>query len=232
MPAPAKFQHGDKFGRLMILGEGPGGINPSGGTFRNWECLCECGNKLLVRTQSLIKGATKSCGCLQRETISAARKKHGMSSTPIYNNWRTMLTRCSNPNDKSFADYGAKGITVWWKTFQNFLDDMGLPPKNHTLERIDNSLGYSPGNCRWATRHEQSRNRSDNVYVEYDGHKWILADAMKFLTVTPGALYMRMKRQSETLQEAFDHFVGVTRSQANLLLHVEENSRQGLRLKV
>lgn len=84
-----------------------------------------------------------------------------MSKTPIYRIWRAMLTRCSNPNSKSFPDYGKRGIRVTdrWRKFENFFADMGLPPKSLTLERVDNDGNYEPSNCIWATRSDQAGNR-------------------------------------------------------------------------
>jgi hypothetical protein len=72
-----------------------------------------------------------------------------------------MRQRCGNPNDRQFSDYGGRGITVCerWAKFENFLADMGERPPGLTLDRINNDGNYEPGNCRWATRLEQSRNR-------------------------------------------------------------------------
>lgn len=89
-----------------------------------------------------------------------ARKGH---RTPEYSVWNSMMGRCSsNPNCRSYKDYAGRGITVCgrWKIFENFLADMGKRPSaDLTLERINNSKGYSPGNCRWATMAEQNKNR-------------------------------------------------------------------------
>ena len=107
--------------------------------------------------------------------------------------------------------------------------DMGQPKKNQTLERVDNTLGYSPENCRWATRAEQSRNRTDNVYLNVGPEKLVAADAVKLLAVTRSALHQRMKRKNETMQQAFNYYykdiqqkkklLGVTRAQQTLTLH-------------
>ena len=97
-----------------------------------------------------------------REKQSKAMTRHGLEGTPTYHCWTAMNQRCYNPKHPYYADYGGRGITVcarWRHSFENFLDDMGLKPGGLTLDRRDNSLGYSPGNCRWATWQEQALNR-------------------------------------------------------------------------
>jgi len=107
---------------------------------------------------------------------------HGMSNTPTYKSWRSMLNRCSNPKHDNYQYYGAKGIVVCerWKKFAAFLEDMGVrPSKSHSIDRIDLNGNYEPGNCRWATKIEQGNNHSKNHHVIYRGQRLTMTQAWR-----------------------------------------------------
>lgn len=97
--------------------------------------------------------------------------KHGLYLRPEYTVWERMRSRCNNPKDKRYAQYGGRGITVCsrWSDFAAFLADMGPRPTGMTLERKDNDLGYAPSNCRWASRQEQNHNTSRSIHIEHLG---------------------------------------------------------------
>jgi len=120
---------------------------------RMYFCVCECGTKKEVKHTHLSSGKTQSCGC--------SWTKHGMSRSKEYRVWDSMVRRCHSQSHHAFKDYGARGITVCdkWKKFEGFIEDMGLKPDGLSIERINNDLGYSKENCKWATVTEQARNR-------------------------------------------------------------------------
>lgn len=124
--------------------------------------------------------STDASGSDKPSSLGDWRFKHGRCGTPEYRAWQGMLRRCCNPHSKSYPDYGGRGISAcerWKASFEAFFADMGeRPSADHSIDRIDNSLGYSPENCRWATRAEQQRNRRDNVYLEHAGKRMMLVD--------------------------------------------------------
>jgi len=105
--------------------------------------------------------------------------------------------RCNNPRHPRYADYGGRGITVCkrWDSFEAFLEDMGKRPSPlHTIERINNDGNYEPGNCRWATRQEQSTNKRNCIYVELAGERLTLAEACRNLRLPYKIIHSRINR--------------------------------------
>jgi hypothetical protein len=142
-----------------------------------WFCLCECGNRTIVRAAALKNGNTKSCGCLSRETASRRaserNRRHGMRYTPEYQAWKGMIGRCHRPSDPAYPGYGGRGIVVceeWRSSFVAFFSHIGpRPSPQHSLDRLDNDKGYEPGNVRWATRVQQQNNRRMNHRLTWNG---------------------------------------------------------------
>lgn len=166
-----KDRTGLRYGMLTVLRREANAEGKDGPQTR-WLCRCDCGGEKVILGSSLEKTArgrpgTRSCGCLMK----GQPPTHGKSHSRVYRIWAAMTQRCLNPKFTTYASYGGRGITVCerWREFANFYADMGDPPTNFTLDRIDNSLGYSPENCRWASRKTQGNNRRTNVFVEFNG---------------------------------------------------------------
>jgi len=159
-----------------------------------WLCQCDCGNKKVVSRSHLVAGSTQSCGCLMRETRRGRLITHGLSKTRFYHIWSGMYCRCHKTYHGAFWRYGGRGITVYakWHTFQGFVDDMYDSYKKHceqfgeqdtSIDRIDGTKGYYPGNVRWATCKEQANNMITNIHrrtiTDIDGHAIRLVDFLK-----------------------------------------------------
>ena len=128
-----------------------------------WNCECDCGSMIRADGGLLKQGKIRSCKCLQREN----RTKHRKSGTDEYHIYMGAKTRCRNPNSPGYVDYGGRGIEFRFKSFQHFLIVMGRRPSpQHSLDRFpDNNGHYEPGNVRWATSFEQTRNSRRNKYL-------------------------------------------------------------------
>lgn len=133
---------------------------------------------------------------------------------PEYQTWSSMIARCYNKNNKAYINYGGRGITVcdrWLNSYENFADDMGERPEGMTLDRKDNSLGYSPVNCKWSTIQEQlengrhyKTNKSGHVGVYYvdDRNKWTVRK-----TVNGKSIYIGIYKTKEEAVESYHNSV-------------------------
>lgn len=229
MVKAANFLPGTTFGRLTIQRKCQQLFNPDGSTYITWVCLCSCGKFTEARTRSLTSGATQSCGCLQKQRASEAKKKWTAAEKNLKNRWNSIMQRCYNPAVGSYPNYGGRGITVSdeWKTFENFIKDMGFPPTAlHTVERMNNEGSYCKGNCCWATSAEQNRNTRQNTWIELLGNTYCLQDVAKAFNVTAGTFHIYKSRNGlDSMQEAVVSWIAkqpyarVTRSQDELFLH-------------
>jgi hypothetical protein len=183
---------GKRFGRLMVIKRA---MNYKRYKEALWLCQCDCGNQTVVAAGHLRDGHTKSCGCLTTEKKVERNTTHGMSKTPIYNIWQLMRIRCNNPNNPGYRYYGDRGIRVCerWNDFENFLEDMGIPPNSdYSIDRIDNDGNYEPGNCRWANKFQQANNRRINRKIEFRGECLTIAQWARKIGVLDSTLRLRL----------------------------------------
>lgn len=116
---------------------------------------------------------------------------------PEYQAWSNMLERCRNKNLPNYRRYGGRGIKVCerWLSFQNFLEDMGRRPSpKHSIERINNDLGYFKENCKWATRVEQCRNMRSNTIMEFNGESRCVAEWAEVYGLSREIVWSRLLR--------------------------------------
>lgn len=161
---------GQRYGRLVATK-----IDHRRGHLTFWLCRCDCGKDTVVSIGHLRNGHTQSCGCLHDEAIKVANMTHGHAAngkrSVEFGTWSRIHTRCTNPNNRSYKDYGGRGIFVCerWSGkdgFRNFLADMGKRPRGKfSLGRKDNDGPYSKDNCRWETKAQQAQNTRSTVNI-------------------------------------------------------------------
>lgn len=190
---------GGKFGKLTVLHRAEN--NKYGQAM--WLCACDCGKETIVKGNSLRTGCVKSCGCLIAETSSVRNTKHGLSRRNakldrIYSIHSNMLQRCENPKNKSYKNYGGRGILVcaeWHdvSVFYKWAMESGYRP-DLTIERIDNDGNYEPKNCRWATIKEQSNNRRNNHFLEFNGENHTISEWSEIVGIPRAVIDARLDR--------------------------------------
>lgn len=181
---------GQEFGRLTVMR-----MAPKRGRRVFWLCRCSCGQEREIVTDCLKPGGTESCGCFRVEVSRARMTTHGMRDSAEYSIWTNMRTRCGNPKNKAWADYGGRGIKIcdrWLNSFENFLADMGPRPDGMTLERKDNNGDYSPDNCVWATPLEQAGNKRNNLRLTLGNETHHVREWERRLGVNYGTLQARV----------------------------------------
>lgn len=176
---------GEKFSRLTVVKDL--GMKSLTGQPKNFVLVvCECGSPPFeTRVDGLKDGNTKSCGCLQKETVRSITITHGMSNTSAYGSWQKLRYRCDSPKDPRWERYGGRGITYPenWSTFETFWEDMSDGWfEGADIDRINFDLSYSKDNCRWVNRDIGNHNKSKpedctsiykGVYYDKARDKWV-----------------------------------------------------------
>ncbi len=220
------FTIGNKIHRLTIIGT-PICLDKKHSVVA---ARCDCGTEWMPRCDSILRGTTKSCGCLKVEVTKLRMTTHGQSprsgKTKAYGSYNDMLQRCYNPNQLAYKYYGGRGITVcpsWYESFENFYADMGDRPKGKTLDRIDNSLRYSKDNCRWATHSEQMSNTRGTKLVIMNGEKIPVIEVARRLNIPWARIYGRVHKYKVTHQEAADYYINRTPRQDTIFVRSQDD---------
>lgn len=205
---------GNRYGRLVVLKRVEDNINPK---YRKsvWLCKCDCGKTKIINGTSLVKGQTRSCGCLCHEVIT----RHGMGKTRLYHVWWNMIYRCYNPKAAYYKNYGGRGITVcegWLgeSGLQNFYDwaiangyDESAPRGKYTIDRINSNGNYEPSNCRWVDNLTQQNNKQNTCLFEYNGELLTIPQLSRKFNIPTKTLYSRVKRGA-TIKQAIEDMKG------------------------
>lgn len=186
-----KDLEGQTFNRLTVLG--------FAGTLRLniafWFCECSCGIVVCIRGAYLRNGHTKSCGCFKNEGIRDRSITHGMRHTPEYKAYVHAKDRCRNPNDKSYPDYGGRGIEFRFQSFEEFFAEAGYRPSPKlSIHRIDNEGHYEIGNIEWATKKVQSNHRRNNVLLTFNGKTQTQAQWSEELNIHRSKIGRRLRK--------------------------------------
>lgn len=175
-----------------------------------WKFKCDCGSETILPGKSVRAGNTKSCGCLNVESstkrITEKNTTHGESNTRLFRIWSGMKTRCENPKASNYADYGGRGIAVcseWqnYAEFSNWARRNGYAD-NLSIDRINNSEGYCPNNCRWTNSKTQARNRRSGKRITFNGETHSIVEWAEKIGISGDALGKRLKSPNFTFEEA------------------------------
>lgn len=202
---------GKRYGRLTV-------IEVKEKCVRKFKCQCDCGSVISARPVDLEKGSIKSCGCLQRDI-----SENSVSSDRLYHIWQDMKSRCYYEHNKSYPNYGGRGIIVcleWLSDYLTFKEwayvngyDENAEFGECTIDRIDVNGNYEPSNCRWITNAEQQKNKrpssewkkrniSRRAMVMYEGKLIPKYDLCKKFGISVETFNYRVNKKGMSIEEA------------------------------
>ncbi|AWC29092.1 MULTISPECIES: hypothetical protein [Bacillus cereus group] len=174
-----------------------------------WKFKCDCGNEVVKEGRTVKRGDIKSCGCLVVEHAKYLNYSNGFGRTKLYGVYKGILDRCNNPENKSFKDYGGRGIKVIEEWEADYLVFMEWALANGykdglSIDRIDVNKGYSPENCRWATRDVQANNKRNTILINYKGKTQSLKRWCKELNLNYYTIHSRITRNNYSYIDALE----------------------------
>jgi hypothetical protein len=184
---------GQKFWRLSVVEDAWNSLC-NGKRHSQFKCKCDCGNECIVAGYYLKSGHTQSCGCIVKENCGNNFRTHWMTDTRINDIRINMRARCNNIEDK---DYWWRGITYDPKreSFEEFYKDMWPTYKDWlTIDRKDTNWNYYKSNCKRSSRLEQWKNKRNNIWIEYNWKRQILAEWARELWICAETIRYRIKR--------------------------------------
>ena len=187
---------GKKFNSWLVLKEVDRDIRNK----RVWECSCECGDIYNITQGNLTSNKSKMCRNCSLERRKELPKKEDHR---LYSTWKSMKSRCNNPNVWCYYLYGGRGIKICdrWNNFDLFIEDMGDSfIEGLTLDRIDSNGNYCPENCRWATKEEQSNNKQDSLNLLFEGGYYTEAQLARKTGINRTTIQQR-RRNGWTVEE-------------------------------
>lgn len=200
-----EYHKGQKFENLKLIEEDfTEKIEKGFQKYRMALVECFCGNTFVTRISGLKNGRVLSCGCKRKNKLLARITKHSMFKSSEYSSWESMKSRCLNPKNKFYKNYGGRGIEVCnrWISFENFIEDMGKKPdKSYSIDRIDVNGNYCLENCKWSSRYEQDRNRTTSVKFEINGVVKNIIDIAREYNLNQQTIRARVKK-GMTIEEA------------------------------
>jgi hypothetical protein len=198
MPRKVKDYTGMRFSHLTVIS-----FHERKNNNTYWLCKCDCGNEKVININGLRNGTIKACGCLR-----GGKPKNNNVNKKIYKRWWHMISRCENEKDISYKNYGARGINVCeeWHDFDSFYEwAIKNGYKDYLeLDRIDTNGNYTPNNCRFITRLENSRNKRSSLKYEINGEVKPLKVIAEENNIEYKLLWQRINRDGLTLQEAVE----------------------------
>lgn len=199
---------GQQFGKLIVIHQVE---RPANTRCKNifWLCRCTCefGNSIIVPSNKLISGHTKSCGCYQKEMASRSNSTHMQTKTKLYSIWQAMKRRCYYTKDLRFKSYGERGIIVceeWLHNYEAFRDwalSHGFD-ENLSIDRIDVNGNYTPDNCRWTSMKIQQNNKANTRFFKHNGESHTLSEWSTITGINYKVLHARMNKLNWSIEKA------------------------------